>query len=163
MDSNQASNQDIIPIPEQQIKIFCGQEYIIPLSVVQTSILFKNMINDCSLQDNSNIEMIPLPEHQVDPGVMPLVIEYMKYIVDIGDEKLTEIRQKSEPNFTDFETKYFQNITNDQLLNITKASNYLDIPHLMDICCLKISNNIKQCNNPEEIRKAFRIHQDMDE
>ena len=157
------SNQDDTLTSEKQIKILCGQEYIIPLSVAQTSTLIKNIINDCSQQDDSDIEMIHVPEYHVSPYIMPWVIEYMKYIVDIGDEKLTEIRQKNEPTFTDFETKYFQNITNDQLFSITKASNYLDIPHLMDICCLKISNNIKQCNNPEEIRKAFRIHQDMDE
>tara|TARA_A100001037_G_C14893701_1_gene519605 strand:- start:12 stop:491 length:480 start_codon:yes stop_codon:yes gene_type:complete len=154
------SNQDDTLTSEKQIKILCGQEYIIPLSVAQTSMLFKNIIDDCSQQDDSDMEIIPLPEYQVSPYIMPQVIEYMKYIVDIGDEILTEIRQKNEPTFTDFEIKYFQNITNDQLFNITKASNYLDIPHLMDICCLKISNTIKQCNAPEEIRKAFIIHQD---
>ena len=45
MDPNQESNQNTIPTSEKQIKIFCGQEYIIPLSVAQTSTLIKVVIN----------------------------------------------------------------------------------------------------------------------
>ncbi len=158
-DPNQDSNQDTIPTPEKQIKIFCGQEYIIPLSVAQTSTLLKNIIVDCQ---EGNIDSLPIPilEQHVNPEIIPKIIKYMEYIVN---SPVLSDTQKSELYFTEFEEEYFHNMTNEQLFMLTRACNYLDIPQLLDVCSSRIAQMIMESQNPKEIREAFRIRQDMDE
>tara|TARA_Y100000310_G_C20232605_1_gene600958 strand:- start:58 stop:525 length:468 start_codon:yes stop_codon:yes gene_type:complete len=149
--------------PDKQIKIFCGQEYNIPSSVAQTSILLKNIIADCCYiggEEEISPPPIPVSEQHVHPEVISKIIEYMEYIVN--NPVLPETN-KSGSHFTKFETQYFQNMTNDELFRITAASNYLDIPQLLDVCSSRISEIIMECKNPKEIREVLRIRQDMDE
>ena len=153
------SNQDDTLTSEKQIKILCGQEYIIPLSVAQTSTLIKNIIDDCQEGDIDSLP-IPILEQHVNPEIIPKIIEYMEYIVN--SPVLSET-PKNEPYLTEFEEEYFHNMTNEQLFMLTRACNYLDIPQLLDVCSSRIAQIIMECQNPKEIIEGFRVHQDMDE
>jgi S-phase kinase-associated protein 1 len=92
------------------------------------------------LEDIDHIDIIPLPE--VTSKIFAKVIEFA--------EKEKDSQWKED----------FMKMDDDQLLQVTLASHYLNYTLLFDLCCMTIANQIKRLT-PQEIRQRFHIENDL--
>jgi len=101
--------------------------------------------------ENWNIpdDIIPLPN--VNSNTLLKIIEYIKYHNNTNDNE--EDKDKWDNSFL--------KVDDELLFNIILASNYLEIPKLLDLTCKTVANYIKKCKTPQEIRKRFNIKNDF--
>ena len=88
------------------------------------------------LVEDSGTE-IPIPLSGVQSDVMKHIVTYL------NNEKIPEV-------------------DNTMLFNIILASNYMDIPELLDEMCQRVADMIKG-KTPDEIRKIFNVENDFTE
>lgn len=109
------------------------------------------MMGDPEDEDDLSEEIYDtvIPLTAIETDVLQFIIKYIK---DSADENEFWKRQFINDNFKD----------NDEFLyKVIIGSNYLDIPELLDLCCEKVAQYIKDCSSTEEIRKKFNIENDF--
>ena len=57
--------------------------------------------------------------------------------------------------------KDFYNVSQPEIFDLLLAANYLDIKCLYKAGCKTVAKMIKECKNPEEIRKKFNCENDF--
>ena len=98
--------------------------------------------------ENTNLEeVIPLPN--VSSKCLSKVIEWVNHRKDVPDENSSWNRD-------------FIRINPDFLFELALASNYLDIPDLLDLCCQTIGEMIIG-KSAEEIKKNFNFKVNLPE
>ena len=141
-----------------------GKDYsiIIPYKNASISELIKTMVED----DSENDDLIEIPLLNVNHEMLILIINFFNYYIDNNFEKIQSpiIHDKFEKNII-FENEEninskriwfaeFINLKVDKLIDLTNASNYLDIPPLLNLCCGKIAFLVKDLT-PDEIKNLF--------
>ena len=61
----------------------------------------------------------------------------------------------------EFDSAAFVNLPDDELFPLILAANYLDMKQLLDLTCMRVADEIKQCKSPEELRERFNIQGDF--
>ena len=133
-----------------QIKVSSqeGQVFHLNLNEALLSNTIKSIIdypdNDEELQNWKLPDGI-IPLQNVNSNTLLKIIEYIKY------HSNTNNNEKDEDNWNN----EFLKIDDELLFNIILASNYLEIPELLDLTCKTVANYIKACKSPQEIRRKF--------
>lgn len=103
--------------------------------------------NEDDLSDEIYDNVIPLTAIETD--VLQFIIKYIEN--SASKDKIWKMKFIND-NFKD----------NDELLyKVIVGSNYLDIPELLDLCCEKVAQYIKECSSTKEIRQKFNIENDF--
>ena len=127
---------------------------------VEKDVAKKCMLLKGQIEDNEdNEEDIPLPH--VNKAILEKIIVYCKYInenaLPVIPKPLPANKELSDvvdPWYADY-----INVEKKLLQDLMIATNFLDIPSLMDLAAAKYSTNIRG-KTVEEIRAEFDIEQD---
>ena len=139
-----------------------GGSVEVPWAVIDISNLIYNMILDLDAEDD-DMPTIPLPN--VDTATLKLVIEYCVHHKDsprIRSPETVTGRSTHTRNAYDvgaWDAQFCSFDDKEPLMALILASNYLDIPCLLDTCCKVMANSIRG-RTPEEIRNIFNIQDD---
>ncbi|XP_008791979.1 SKP1-like protein 1 [Phoenix dactylifera] len=127
-----------------------GEEFEVEESTARQSEVIGNVIDDGCAEDG-----IPLPI--VDTRTLAKVIEYCRKHAgatsELGDDGNADEEIKS------WDAAYID-VHLDVLFDLLRASNFLNIPGLLDLACKKLANMIKG-KSVEEIRRTFNIQNDF--
>lgn len=118
----------------------------VPINVASVSKTIYNLLNcDSVYNENESIELLTL-----NSDLVSHIMLFCKCYV-------------SDPHIIENNdwTREFLNIDNKFLFEMTNAANYLDIPPLLDFCCLSIANNLIKGKTPEQIRETFGLTNDF--
>lgn len=140
-----------------------GKDYsiIIPYENASICELIKTVV-----EINEDEDLIEIPLLNVNHEMLQLIIIFFNYYIDNNFEKIESpiIHNKFEENIIfkneeniNSKKKWFGDFINlkiDKLIDLTNASNYLDIPPLLELCCGKIAFLVKDLA-PDEIRNLF--------
>ncbi|RKP05328.1 Skp1 family, dimerization domain-containing protein [Thamnocephalis sphaerospora] len=141
-----------------------GTEFDVERSVIERSLLIKNLLDDVGESDTCAYTPIPLPN--VSGPILAKVIEYCEHhrndpVVGHGDADAeldaSGARVSDEIDEWDME---FCKVDQGTLFEMILAANYLDIRSMLDLTCKTVANMIKN-KTPEEIRKTFNITNDF--
>jgi S-phase kinase-associated protein 1 len=132
-----------------------GVSFTVSKNVANTLDLIKSML----IEEENEVE-IPLPN--VDGKTLEKVIQYCEHYLK---EPMTVLEKPlKSANLTkivqEFYADYIINITDEELLLLCEAANYLDNKQLLDLCCAQIASFIKG-KTVEEIREKFGIVNDF--
>ena len=129
-----------------------GEVVEVEKDVAKKCMLLKGQIED----NEDNEEDIPLPH--VNKAILEKIIVYCKYInenaLPVIPKPLPANKELSDvvdPWYADY-----INVEKKLLQDLMIATNFLDIPSLMDLCAAKYSTNIRG-KTVEEIRAEFDI------
>lgn len=125
----------------------CEDEIEVSIDIANMSPTIKNMID---LQGN-----IPIRLHDVKKLVLLKIIDYCKYYFRTFPHPSRDLKNDMTPW-----EKTFLTVPQQLLTDLTKASDYLKIIPLRDICCCTVANMIKG-RTPEEVRKIFNIEKSI--
>ena len=121
------------------------KEYKISSELLKDSETIQGLIDNVGLENTS----IPLPN--IDSKILEKIIYYLEY---------TNNKELSPEEKTNKE-KELLDIDDDTMFNLILGCNYLQLNNLLDKCCKVVADIIKECKNPEEIRKRFNIKNDF--
>ena len=131
-----------------------GELVEVEKDVAQHSVLIRGIIEDSGAEED-----IPLPH--VNKAILEKIIVYCKYInentLPVIPKPLPANKELSDvvdPWYADY-----INVEKKLLQDLMIATNFLDIPSLMDLCAAKYSTNIRG-KTVEEIRAEFDIEKD---
>ncbi|XP_043697745.1 SKP1-like protein 1A [Telopea speciosissima] len=96
--------------------------------------------------------IIPLPN--VEGKILSKLIQYCQKHVEAA------VAADSEEEIKKFDKEFLEAVEDNILFEIILASNYLDIKDLLDICCQKVADDIKNMSK-EDVRKKFNINNDF--
>lgn len=125
--------------------------------VLQSSAFMSNTIKAFANYTDDNedweapSEPIPLPP--IESYILELVITYCDYH--------TNNKTDAENIKNMWDSTFILDMDDDTLFNIIVAANFLDIKSLLDLCCKKVADYIKECKTPHEIRERFNIKNDF--
>ena len=130
----------------------------IKTSAAKKSNLLKGLMNDFEPQK----ETIKLPEIKSD--VLKKIVEYLDYYKDKTPKDIPKPLPSNDLKefLTEWDYNFINNIDNDEVFDLIVASNYMDIPSLLDLCCSKIASLVKG-KKVNDIRKMFEIECDLTE
>ncbi|RKP22670.1 SCF ubiquitin ligase complex subunit Skp1 [Syncephalis pseudoplumigaleata] len=139
-----------------------GSEFEVERSVIEKSLLIKNMLDDVGENDAA----IPLPN--VSGPILAKVIEYCEHHrndPDVDGQNTTKPGTSagaSSPSSDDIDEwdMEFCRVDQGTLYEMILAANYLDIRSMLDLTCKTVANMIKN-KSPEEIRRTFNITKDF--
>ncbi|KAI8049780.1 putative negative regulator sulfur controller-3 [Syncephalis plumigaleata] len=141
-----------------------GSEFEVDRSVIEKSLLIKNMLEDVGETD----AVIPLPN--VSGPILAKVIEYCEHHrndpdVDAqstsknGGNGVNGTNYTSSDDIDEWDMEFCR-VDQGTLYEMILAANYLDIRSMLDLTCKTVANMIKN-KSPEEIRKTFNITNDF--
>ncbi|KAL3634322.1 SKP1-like protein 1A [Castilleja foliolosa] len=107
------------------------------------------------IEDDCAYTVIPL--HNVTSVILSKVIEYCKHHVDAAK---TDDKPSSTAASDDAFDADFVKVDLSTLCELILAANYLNINSLLDLTCKTVANMMKG-KTPEEIRKMFKITNDL--
>lgn len=154
---------------EQMYTVFAGAErekFEVPKSVLEHSKCIVNMMEDT--------EDTQIPFENIDPKTMSLILEFCKYLTeknkaarDYTNDRQTSAEEKekkkeeTETKQSEYEDAFMKDLdTQKKLFDVTLATNFLNIDHLLDVCCKYIARKITG-KTIEEIRQEFGIVNDF--
>jgi len=141
-----------------------NKTYNIDFNIVKCSNVLKNFIEDeCSGS---------FPLQQISSKDFDKILEYAEINKDViqieenvkNSDKLDEnfiYNPKEFEHFPEKDRDFINKFSIDELINLTEASNFLDIPNLLDLCTHKIANII-QDKTTEEMRVLFGVVNDFE-
>jgi S-phase kinase-associated protein 1 len=129
-----------------------GCVFSIEKSIIDYCLTIKNMLEDLGTEDDC-----PIPLPNVSTEITKKVFEFCEYIYFNPEEtKLLEAwnndRAFTIPMPSWFE-KYIE-IDQKTVIALILATNYLDIPLLLNFCCKYVASLIRN-KNPEELKALF--------
>ncbi|KAL3504089.1 hypothetical protein ACH5RR_033930 [Cinchona calisaya] len=128
-----------------------GKEFIVEEKVAVMSTTIKNMVD---VDDSFAQGVIPIIG--VDGKILAKLIEYCKEHAEADEDE----EVKSEEYLKKFDEKFVDELNLNDLYDLLKASNYLEITKLLNLLCQKVASMIKG-KKPEEIRRIFNIKNDF--
>ncbi|GFN97830.1 E3 ubiquitin ligase complex scf subunit sconc [Plakobranchus ocellatus] len=146
-----------------------GELFEVDAKVLKLSVLLSPFAENA--EEDSNIggaEVVsgsdePIPVANVKASVLKKVIEWCEYHRDddfpASDDDDDENRVKRMDDICAWDAE-FLNVEQNLLFEIILAANYLNIKGLLDASCKTVANQIKG-KSPEEIRKTFKIKDDL--
>ncbi|KAJ3315306.1 hypothetical protein HDV04_003699 [Boothiomyces sp. JEL0838] len=137
--------------PNIKIKTSDEKEYSIERELIFQSNLIKNMVTDLDVADAT----IPLPNVRSD--ILDLVLKYMQ--IHKGEIIPERPIERAVDDMSD-EDKELMKLENSVLFDLILASNYLDIPGLLDIGCRTVAMKIKG-KDYHQIREEFNIPKEL--
>lgn len=143
-------------------KVYASDEVTEPAStfelteqVLKESETLKHMIEAVG-DDNVN----PIPLSNIKHATLVKVVEYLKHIEDNQTEKVDKSVLKDK-ELNEWEKK-FCDMPRDDLYQLILAANYLSIPHLLDITCKMVADNLRS-KSVEEMREYLGVECDFTE
>ena len=139
------------------INLVSSESYMIPIEIkaAKKSNFINNFIND---YPNENIEF-----NTINYSTLKKVAEYL---VHYKDSEPREIRQplpkKEFKDCVDMWDYEYINISNENVLEIMLAANFMDIKPLLELTCAKIASVIKG-KSTKEIQDLLNIESDCNE
>lgn len=131
-----------------------GQVFHLNLNEAILSKTIKSIINYPDNEEelqNWNIPDDIIPLQNVTSNTLLKIIEYIKYHSNTNN---------NEKDKNDWDNSFLK-VDDELLFNIILASNYLEIPNLLDLTCKTVADYIKACKSPQEIRRKFNIKNDF--
>lgn len=143
----------------QEIRITTKDEKIIKINILYTlqSKVLKSLLgwdelseDECLENDTSDIQL-PLD----------ITEKTMNNIITYFDKHFSSKDDNHQDDLNEWDKNYIDNFKDDDLFDLIKGANYLDIKDLLDLSCKKVADEIKKCNTPQEIRRRFNIKNDF--
>uniref|UniRef100_A0A914KUH3 Skp1-related protein n=1 Tax=Meloidogyne incognita TaxID=6306 RepID=A0A914KUH3_MELIC len=151
---------------QMQMEIKCktsdGGVINVRLSHLLQSSVFKNMWKDLDMspKDLEEFEF----KVNVETNIFSKVVEWMGEHIGKEDPKIEDdpaTRQRKPLAFSEYETDFFK-VGVEEIANLIKAANYLDIKSLYYSGCHALANVIGN-KTPEELRELFGLEDDLTE
>lgn len=118
-----------------------------------------SLINDMIEDSEDNSEEIPFPNIE-NHEIMRKVLDYCEYH---HNNRAAEIEKplsgKLEDHICEFDQKFI-NLSDDLLINLILAANYLACNDLLNLCAAKIASSISG-KSVEEMREYFGVENDF--
>src|SRR3989338_2401540 len=145
---------------EESIK---NNSLVVDVDVARQSLLIKDMVEDMDEEELNEGTEIPLPN--VEFEVLKKCVDYMKYHVTAKVAEIPKPLQGTIEEFlksvkADFELAFIDKLTNETIIEIIMAANYMNINDLLQLMCAVIASQIKG-KTPEHIRELFGIENDF--
>jgi S-phase kinase-associated protein 1 len=132
------------------------KQYNVDKSIAYQSRLIKNMLQDLEIKE----DLIPLPN--ITSHILDLII---KYAIARKDDPITN--NDDSEHIESEQDLDFLNLSNQELIELTLAANYLDIPALLhlgrnklNIGCRKLAS-ILESKTIEQVYEEFSVPQDI--
>ena len=103
------------------------------------------------IEDVPDVEEI-IPLITVNRDIFHIVLDCCR--IELNNSELNEVEKEN------YMLEFLSNIDQQTLFEVILASNFLDIPKLLDNSCQLVANMIKS-KTPEEIRTLFNIKNDF--
>ncbi len=128
-----------------------GINFRVPLKVAQMSVTMKSLIEDAGIED-------PIPLPNVDVQALFLVLQYCMYHSKNPDvnKKMLEEKKEDTIEIAPWDKGFTSGVDLLTLFKIVLASNYLDIPCLLNMLAKTIALML-QGKTPDEIKKLFGV------
>ncbi len=132
-------------------------EHRLPRKSAELSVLIKNTLQDSSLED-------PIPLLEVEDKILIKIIEYLEHLKGVSPAEIEKpLKSNKMLEVTDeWSANYIDNLSLETLVDLTTASNYMEIQPLLDLCCAKIASMCKD-KSEEEIFKTFGVTETFSE
>ncbi len=125
---------------------------------VWMSDLVRSLLEDQDPDDDNNYD-VPVPNVSTD--TLKQVIDFLNRHAASPMVAIEKPLKSSElADLVGDYAKVVNDITQEQLFELIKAANYMDIRPLLDLGCAKVATMIRG-KTPEEIRKSFNIVNDF--
>ena len=134
------------------VKLQCKEGKILTIAkkAAEMSVLIKNNLMDFSIE-----QAIPLDE--VNEKILELTIKYLNhYNGETPAEKPLKSNVMKEVT-DEFSANYINEIDLNDLIDLTIASNFMEIPSLLDLCTAKLASMCKD-KSEDEIFKTFGVN-----
>ncbi|KAK9722479.1 hypothetical protein K7432_002668 [Basidiobolus ranarum] len=133
-----------------------GTEFVVGPEVIEKSTLIKLMLEDVG--DCNGDTAIPLSN--VSGPILTKVIEYCIHHQEDPTES-DDDRPNTSEDISEWDYEFCQ-VGQETLFELILAANYLEIKSLLSLTCRTVANII-QGRSPEEIRKVFKISNDLEQ
>ncbi|CAM8923392.1 unnamed protein product [Rhodiola kirilowii] len=136
------------------IKSSDGQTFEVEETIAIQSQTIKSMI-----EEDGNVRNNAFPVPNITGKIMSMVVEYCNK--HAKQSKPTSVAESSDadPELEDWDAKFVK-VDFSVLFELCNAANYLNIKNLLDLTTQAIADSIKD-KMPEEVRKIFRIENDL--
>ncbi|KAK3125755.1 hypothetical protein QOZ80_7BG0609350 [Eleusine coracana subsp. coracana] len=131
-----------------------GKQFKMPEAAARLSSVLADMIDDKGFTKDN----IPLPH--VPSHALATVIKYCDKHAATAATKPNADHNAKQETLEKWDRELLGSLTSDDLLDLVKAANFLDIKGLELITCEKIANMIKG-KSPEQLRKMFHVVNDF--
>jgi S-phase kinase-associated protein 1 len=116
------------------------------------------------LEDNNGKR---IPVKQVNGDILAKIVEFLEYEHTHPFEKIAKPLSSADMKEIvkdDFYVKFvdYNPDTMETLFELLNASNYMDIPSLLDLSCAKVATLLKD-KTPEEVKETFKIEGEFTE
>jgi S-phase kinase-associated protein 1 len=146
------------PIRVQQVILMSKTEkpYQVPLRVAKLSELVKEMAME---DDVDEVSVIPL--HEVDNEMLEKVLVFMhRHVDDPLREVERPVKTKNMVDLVGVWDAAYMDLTNEEIISLTLAADYLNCGMLLDLCVTKIAAMVKDLE-ADELRKMWDISPDI--
>jgi S-phase kinase-associated protein 1 len=144
---NNIKDAKMISILSNDGKLFCVEK-----SILDNCLTVKNMLEDLGMEDDS-----PIPLPNVSTEITQKVFEFCEYIYFNPNEVTLLEAWNNDRAFIIELPPWFEqyiNIEQKMLFDLILATNYLDIPLLLNFCCKFVASIIRN-KSPEELKSLF--------
>ncbi|RWS07173.1 hypothetical protein B4U79_11238 [Dinothrombium tinctorium] len=135
-----------------------GKRFDIKIEIAKSFGAFKTMLDFNIGEENSSNEPITLKE--VDSFTLSKIIEWSeRHLHDPRTQCDYEKHNHNDEEYEDLEIdawdeNFLKNLTHNQLFEVIKAANFLDLKFLFDVSC-EVAAQLIKGKNTEQIRELF--------
>lgn len=129
----------------------------VPRDIVEHSVTLKNMLEDC---DDDSEDPIPIPEKNVSYETYKKIVEYYKNRPEGYKFEVIEV-ETAWLKLHEYDKTFISSFETKDLSFVTLAANYLETKDLLEVCCIRYAELIKQ-TNVEGIKKMFDIKDNLE-
>ena len=118
-------------------------------------------INNDLIQYSSFLANLPNYDEEVKLDNQHCEFEIMLKVVEFLTAYHNFKQQNTDRDYIIRWNNRFFDVSDEILVKIVHASNFLDIHELFEVSCKEVANIIKKCNTPSDIRERFNIQSSM--
>lgn len=123
-----------------------GTKYTLSKKMYRQSILLRDLAEQFTIPEEG-VKIL------VDSDVFKWVQDFMNNHLE--DQAVEEV-ESANLKFNDSDEKFFLLIEDAMLFRVASTANYLNMPLLLEMCCSKIADSLKE-KSTEEIKKYLKI------
>jgi S-phase kinase-associated protein 1 len=127
-----------------------GKIFILERELAKKSIMLKNIISDA---EESAGDAIPI--QKVEDETLEQVIRYL----ELTNSNIVDEKSLKDRDLELWEKEYTESIK-EIIFPVILAANFLDIRHLLDVCCKAVANTMVG-KTPKQIREMYGIVNDF--
>ncbi|XP_041448964.1 S-phase kinase-associated protein 1 [Drosophila obscura] len=151
-------------MPDIRLESSDGVVFDTDAETAKCSGTIKNMLENCSLEEEEEQPFIPVPN--VNSTTLKKILIWAKYhqhdVPAPADDPNKQDGKPEEYFISQWDADFLSTIDQGTLFELIMAANYLDIRALMNAACQTVANMIKG-HTPDEIRLIFNIPRDPTE